>query len=227
MRKWHVRYISFFAIILLSHINFLCIYIAYRNPKPESKPPPSGGPPKRTRNFQDEPPDLLCPVSLDSPNGPCGVYLPINGGATANISLGRPERCKFASGDVTYNECKEKCRWWNNNPPSGMVGTTNLLPCSGFETTAADTVSAVGECNLIRTDWTSGDDSLKCPEQGSWEVLPLVNPYAVPDPSKICRFVRGSGANPHLPQFRCFGMFPRYHPDISCPPIPDCPRRSG
>ena len=160
----------------------------------------------------------LCPVSLSSPNGPCGGLLTIRGtDPLAIISVGRPNRCKYLGDARTYQDCKRKCQIWNANAPIGYAS----LPCAAFETTAPDTIQSTGECVLIRSQKVGGDDLL-CPEFGSWEVMNVPTVYAVPNATQLCRFQANSRNNPNLPQYRCFAMF-----DATvfqeCPEIPNCP----
>ena len=150
---------------------------------------------------------------------------PLNlGTVTRFLSWGRPQRCKYLTNfQITYHECKEKCRWWNRNAPLGYYGP----PCAGFETTAQDTFNqTTGQCNLIRSVRNAGLD-LQCPQIDSWELLSTNicghGDYTVPNASFICRFRPGvSGCDPSLPQFRCFAMFDAAHFG-GCPLIPDCP----
>ena len=164
----------------------------------------------------------LCPVSLSSPNGPCGGLHTIRGtDPLAILSVGRPSRCKYLGDERTYQDCKRKCQIWNANAPIGYAS----LPCAAFETTAPDTIQSTGECVLIRSKKVGGDDLL-CPEFGSWEVQEVPTLYAVPNATQLCRFQADSHMNPNLPQYRCFAMFDATVFE-ECPEISNCPARSG
>ena len=161
---------------------------------------------------------LLCYVNIPS-GAPCRALLPVKG-TDRKIQIDRPERCKYVSGELTYDDCKFLCMVWNANAPVGYA----YPPCAAFQTTAPDRSQSTGECQLIRS--RRNVDDLQCPEFGDWELMTVPTSLAIPNASSICRFQDDSPINPNLPVYRCFPIFDAALFEV-CPKIPDCPAVTG